>query len=154
MVQIDHLVQEHRWRQSSRNCSRRVFTKVSPVLKGPQPVRLQLCSLEVEAEAEDNEEAAEVEAVEGPDVAEIKIPAKIRIVLKLKPKRVLENGLQATPDGQDPDIRISRHSIRARSTGTGESLQDSVKNPGPVHGRSFTVNLVTSNETGTSPNHQ
>ena len=82
MVQIDHLVQEHRWRQSSRNCSRRVFTKVSPVLKGPQPVRLQLCSLEVEAEAEDNEEAAEVEAVEGPDVAEIKIPAKFEVKRK------------------------------------------------------------------------
>ena len=154
MVQIDHRVQEHRWRQSSRSCLRRVFTKVSPVLKGPQPVRLQPCNLEVEAEAEDSEEAAEVEAVEVPDVAETKTPDKIRIVLKLKPRRVLENGLQATPDGQDPDIRISRHSTHARSTGTGESPQDSVKNPGPAPGRSFTVNLVISNEPGTSPNHQ
>ena len=82
-------------------------------------------------------EAAEVEAVEGPDVAEIKIPAKIRIVLKLKPKRVLENGLQATPDGQDPDIRISRHFIRARSTGPGGKVVINVENPRLAHGKSL-----------------
>ena len=99
-------------------------------------------------EAEEAEEVVDpAEEVAGPEMPEI---FKTKLKVPRARALVMGSGPPATPDGKVQDILTCLHSTRARSTGTGGNLQDSVRNPGNVHGRSSTVNLAT-NETGTSP---
>ena len=156
MVPINLQAQAPQWQQSSQSCWRPGSIKVSPALKGPQQ-RWQLSNSEVEVNEVANAEAEEVEAdaglVEEPEAPETPEIFKTKLKVHRVRAQAMGSGLPATPDGKVQDILTCLHSTRARSTGTGGNLQDSVRNPGNVHGRSSTVNLAT-NETGTSPNHQ
>ena len=116
--------------------------------------KLQHSNTGVKVEASEAVEAVEDEAAAEPEEARAEEIFRTRMVPRVRTRSALASGQPVTPGGRDPDTLTYLPSTRARSTGTGESLQDSVKSHGRVHGRSSTVNPVT-NETGTSPvNHQ